>query len=88
MVGNLVSYGKRIVAGSILALIFFGPPVFALWSVIQGWGEEPLFAMTTKTYTTTEPTGLLVEATGLLIPWLLVVILVVGIGRGIFPRRI
>lgn len=87
MTGNLVAYGERIVAGILLAALFFGPPVFAAWSVIQGWGEEPLFAMTTRTYTTTEPTGLLVEVGGLLAPWLLVMIIILGVSGHVFPRR-
>jgi len=64
------------IAGVILGVFVLGPPAWTLYNVVTRWGEEPLLAMTTKTVTVREPTGLLVDSGFALLPWSILVFLI------------
>ena len=79
--GQLKHYAGGFAAVAVLVSIIVGPPAYVLYQALTG---VPLY--TTKTVTTTVPSGLLVESGGLLMVWFLFLFIGYGMATGLFPR--
>jgi len=75
----------QLVAVVVLGTIFVGPP---LWFLSRLFSGAPLWATKTVTVEQTQHYGVLPEAVGILMLWLLISVITYGMATGAFPRRI